>query len=56
MIDDEEADLGHEGDLCETWNEETGTYYPDCADGLVCEAQDDMASTSGSYMICVVGN
>ena len=52
--EDEEADLGHEGDPCETWNEEFGTYYPDCAEGLVCEAQDDMVSTSGSYMICVV--
>jgi hypothetical protein len=53
-VAEEESDLGHEGDLCETWNESAGTYYPGCAEGLVCEAQDDMVSTSGSYMICVV--
>ena len=38
---EEAVDLGHEGDYCLTWNEDAGTYYPDCAEGLVCHEKED---------------
>ena len=42
-----------EGESCIDWNESAGRYYPDCAQGLVCEQQ-ETPSTDGSYMMCVI--
>ena len=35
-----------------TWNEDAGTYYPDCAEGLVCTEQED---ENGDWpSICII--